>query len=198
MEEAGNETRKAKRLIILEHETWFAGALAGRVMARPKLSVWMILIPIIFVYYFYQLQKVMEGRKQFTAHYLKGRVRALDAAVEALETGVKPDAEALARLSDVPEEVLPLQTEFLSVLVGHYTGLLGAEGGDFASLVRSTYRERTNYLLLLNRLTRAEGKVNEALKPRLQEAQPDVESVIRAVEEGSESIRRELAETIFR
>jgi hypothetical protein len=198
------ETRETKRLLILDHETWFAQTLASRVLARPKLSVWMVLIPIIFVYYFYQFQKVMEGRKQFTDHYLKSRVRALDAAVEALETGERPDAEALASLSDVPaslsdvpEEVRPLQTEFLSILVEHYTGLLRAEGGDFVSLIRSSYRNRTNYLLLLNRLTRAEGKVNEALRPRLEKTQADVENVIRTVEEGSESIRRELAETIF-
>jgi hypothetical protein len=191
------ETRETKRLLILDHETWFAQTLASRVLARPKLSVWMVLIPIIFVYYFYQFQKVMEGRKQFTDHYLKSRVRALDAAVEALETGERPDAEALASLSDVPEEVRPLQTEFLSILVEHYTGLLRAEGGDFVSLIRSAYRNRTNYLLLLNRLTRAEGKVNEALRPRLEKTQADVENVIRTVEEGSESIRRELAETIF-
>jgi hypothetical protein len=197
MEEAGMETREAKRLLILEHETWFAEALASRVLARPKLSVWMILIPIIFVYYFYQFQKVTEGRKQFAAHYLKSRVRALDAAVQALDTGEKPDAESLASLSDVPEEVRPLQAEFLSILVEHYTGLLQAEGGDFASLVRSSCRNRTNYLLLLNRLTQAEGKVNEALKPQLEKTHAEVEGVIRAVEAESESIRRELAETIF-
>ncbi len=192
-------TIEEKRRLILEHETWFAKTLAQRVIKGPKLSIWMILIPIIFIFYFFQLQKVADGRKEFVENYLKSRVRALDAAVTELRTGQRPDTLEMARLSDVPEDIRPMQAEFSDVLLKHYLGLLRADGEDFTSLVRAAYRDKANLLLVYNRLNQAEEKVDAALKPRLEQekALEDVSNTINAIEAESEALRREIAEDLF-
>ena len=43
-----------KAKMILDHEEWFAESLAIKIVEKPTLSVWMILIPIVFIYYFYR------------------------------------------------------------------------------------------------------------------------------------------------
>ena len=58
-------TISEKEALILEHETRFADAVGRGVIEKPPLNIWMILIPVIFVHYFYRLNKYADGRKQF-------------------------------------------------------------------------------------------------------------------------------------
>ena len=76
-----------KYALIMEHEEQFAHALAVHVLDKPRLSIWMILIPIIFVFYFYQVQKFKTGRTTFVEHYLVSRKSALQEAMTAVKTG---------------------------------------------------------------------------------------------------------------
>ena len=186
-----------KKALILEHETAFARNLATYVIDRPKLSVWMILIPILFVYYFYRFQRYAEGRKTFAEHYLMSRTRALDEAFHALNSGREPDIDHLARLSDVPDAIRPFQADVIRVLVNHFVSLLRTDGDDFETLVRSAYRDRTNYLLFLNRLNQTEKEVYTGLTSHLRETQEEVNTVVRTIELQSEKLRREEAERIL-
>jgi len=92
-----------KKRLILSHEAVFANRMSLLVIDKPGLSVWMILVPIIFVYWFFRYQKFNAGRKDFADHYMKGIRRALDAACTAIETGQPADPIALSRQSDIPE-----------------------------------------------------------------------------------------------
>ena len=186
-----------KSVLILEHEKKLADILALQVLDRPQLSVWMILIPIIFVYYFYQYQKFTNDRKMFAEHYLISRKHALDEAVEVINTGRKPDTIKLAKLSDVPDDALEQQAEMLAVLVEHYATLLGSDGEDFESLVRSAYSSRSGYLLFLNHLNQAEKAVNKVLKPHLKKSFEGIDDTVSNIESWSEKLRREEAENIF-
>ena len=76
-------TVRPQRTIILQNEEKFALQLASKVLEKPKLSIWMIMVPIIFVYYFYKMQKYSEGRKVFAENYLVSHKRALKAVVAA-------------------------------------------------------------------------------------------------------------------
>ena len=186
-----------KHTLILEHERQFANILASHVLDKPELSIWMIIIPIIFVFYFYKFQKFIDGRKTFAEHYLVSRKRALDEAVEVVSTGREPDIENLATLSDVPDSFRGQQAEVFAVLVEHFMKLLRLDGEDFASLVKSAYGDRMNYLLFLNRLNRAEKEVNTALEPHLQKTLEGVNSIMNTIELQSEKLRRENAERFF-
>ena len=55
-----------KLALILDQEKTFAKSVAGLVIEKPKLSIWMILIPIIFVHYFYRWNQYSEGLKKFS------------------------------------------------------------------------------------------------------------------------------------
>ena len=183
--------------LILAHEEKFANGLGLKVIEKPRLSVWMILVPIIFVYFFYRYQKFNTGRKEFAEHYMKGIRRALDAAVTVVETGEPADPKALAEMPDIPEQIREHQAGVFSVLLEHYTDLLKTEGEDMESLLRFSYKTRTNYLLFINQLSQAEKKRNQALIPVLSDTMEDVNQIIDTIERNSEMLRREIAEQAF-
>jgi len=68
------------KAFILEYEEKFANSVSLAVIDKPKLSTWMILMPIIFLYYFYQMKKYADGRKAFSRHFILTRKRSLEAA----------------------------------------------------------------------------------------------------------------------
>ncbi len=74
--------------------------------------------------------------------------------------------------------------------------LLAADGDSFESLVRAAYRNRTDYLLTLNRLNTVEKEFYTALKPHMGAAEGAAD-IIATIESQSQRLRRELAEQIF-
>jgi hypothetical protein len=186
-----------KHQIILEYEKLFADHLALRVLEKPKLSVWMILIPIIFLHYFHRIQKFNSGRNAFAERYLSVRKRALDEAVDVIQTEKTPDIKGLARLSQLPEDVHEPNLKMFELLVSHYTDLMRSDGDTIESLVRSFYKTRTNYLLFVNQLNRVERKLNASLKPHLAESVEGIDEIVGRMESCSERLRRNHAETVF-
>ena len=190
--------KKEKSAIILEQEEKFALILASQVINKPQLSLWMILIPIFFVFYFTNLSKYKNGYKQFAENYLIDKKRALNEAVAVVDGGREPDIHALAELSNMNSEAREKQADILAILVEHYSILLKSEGEDFASLIRFAYGSLTDYLLFLNRLNQAEKEVNKSLKPDLEESDEVINDIVSNMEVVSERLRRETAESIFR
>lgn len=186
-----------KKAIILNYEEEFTATLARRVIDKPRLSLWMILIPVFFVFYFFQLNKFSNGCKLFAQHYLVSKKRALNKAVEVVTTGQEPDVQSLTELSDMPDDARKKQVEVLTILIKHYTNLLKSTGEDYASLVRSAYGNLTNYLLFLNRLNQVEKEVNRTLKPHLSKSHEGINNVVNRIENQSENLRREIAESLF-
>jgi hypothetical protein len=190
-------TPQEKRQLILQEERSFAAALAAQVIDKPRLSIWMILIPIIFVFFFYRFQKYVAGKKNFADHYLGIRERALAEALAVVEGG-RPQALApLLPLSDLPVEARRCHIEWLELLVDHFTDLLRAKGEGFDALIRSAYKSRSNYLLFLNRLNQAEKALNRALVGQLRATTHAVDNTVNAIEQASEKLRRERAEAVF-
>lgn len=190
-------TVREKSSLILDHEQRFAGTLAVKVLNKPKLNIWMVLIPVLFVFHMYEWQRYKEGRKAFAANYLVTKKRALDEAVAVVEDGRKADPAALTAQSDLPAEARQKLAELYAVLVEHYEDLLRSDGDDFEALVRSTYKSRTNYLLFLNRLHNTEKALNLALKPHLSATTNGVNDIVSTIEHHSEAMRRGAAEAIF-
>ena len=189
---------KEKSALILEQEEQFAIALATQIINKPQLSLWMILIPIFFVFYFNDLNKYKKGCRQFAENYLIDKKRALNEAVAVVDVGREPDIRALSELPNINSKAREKQANILAILVEHYTVLLKSDGEDFVSLIRAAYDSLTNYLLFLNRLNQAEKEVNEALKPDLEESDEVINDIVSRMEEMSARFRRETAESIFR
>lgn len=186
-----------KRDLILQFEERMAFDLSREVMEAPKLSFWVVFIPIFLIYHVFQHKKVVEGRKAFARNFLAARKQALEEGADFLKKGGRPRIPELVRDSGLPVQARGPFKELLTVLVEHYADLLRAEGDDFESLVRSAYRRRADYLLFLNRLGQCERGLNQALMPHLRDQVSGAGEVIRKMEAASEKLRRARAEQIF-
>jgi len=186
-----------KKDLILQRELAFANAIGTSVLDKPKVSFWMVLIPILFVYFIYRMQTFKNGRIKFDEEFMTNRRRAMDAALVAVETRCRPDIAALTRSSGLPEALHEPYATWMKALVEHYMELLAADGHSFESLVRSAYRDRSSYLLALNRLTTVEKEYYQALKPHLEAAEGAAD-IIATIEAQSQHLRRELVDQIFR
>jgi hypothetical protein len=185
-----------KKELILQRELLFANAIGAEVFEKPKVSFWMVLIPILFIYFIYRMQRFKSGRMKFEQEFMTTRRKALDLAIEALETGVKPNIDRVARESGITDALEKPYAFWLRTLVDYYGDLLAANGDSFEALVRSAYHNRTNYLLTLNRLSTVEKEFYSALKPRLA-ATEGAAAVIATIEEQTRRLRRDLAEQVF-
>lgn len=185
-----------KKELILQRELLFANAIGAEVFEKPKVSFWMVMIPILFLYFIYRMQRFKSGRMKFEQEFMTTRRKALDLAIEALETGVKPNIDRVARESGITDALEKPYAFWLRTLVDYYGDLLAANGDSFEALVRSAYHNRTNYLLTLNRLSTVEKEFYSALKPRLA-ATEGAAAVIATIEEQSRRLRRDLAEQVF-
>jgi hypothetical protein len=185
-----------KKELILQRELAFANAVGAAVFEKPKVSFWMVLVPLLFLYFIYRMQKFKSGRMNFDREFMTTRRKALDLAVEALAADAKPDIDQIAGQTGLMSVLERPYASWLKALVDYYTDLLAATGDSFESLVRSAYRNRTNYLLTLNRLNTVEKDFYAALKPQMA-ATEGAAAIIATIEEHSRRLRRELAESIF-
>jgi hypothetical protein len=191
-------SKNEKIEMILAQEENFAWQLGRRVLTKPKLHTWMILIPFLFVFFIQDLLKYKKGRKAFSDNYLLSHEKALKEAEDALAQGRKPDAEAVARQASLEGTSQEKYAEFLGVLVEHYTCLLQTKGDSYQSLVKSAYgNSRTNFLLFINILNQAEKKLNQALTAQLSKKQEGVDLTIQKIEAASNELRRAEADQIF-
>jgi len=185
-----------KKELILQRELAFANAVGAAVFEKPKVSFWMVLVPLLFLYFIYRMQRYKSGRMKFDEEFMTTRRRAMNLAFEAVEAGSRPDIDRIARESGLTEALEKPYASWLKVLVDFYMDLLAANGDSFESLVRSAYRNRTNYLLTLNRLSTVEKEFYAAVKPQLA-ATEGAAAVIATIETQSHQLRRDLAENIF-
>ena len=88
-----SSTMTRNRDLILKEEKRFAALVSAKVIDKPKLAVWMILIPVFFVFYFWQLTRYSDGRKTFAEEFMITRQRALDQALASVQAGKGPDIE---------------------------------------------------------------------------------------------------------
>jgi len=186
-----------KKELILERERYFASAVGSAVFEKPTISLWMILIPILFMHFIYRMQKFKAGRLKFDEEFMVTRRRAMDLAVEALETGVKPNMDRVVQQYGLQDALERPYATWMRALVEYYTDLLNANGDSFESLVRAAYRNRTDYLLTHNRLNTVEKEFYTALTPHMGAAEGAAD-IIATIESQSQRLRRELAEQIFR
>ncbi len=183
--------------VILKYEEKFADHVAVAVIDKPELNLWMILIPIIFLHFFYRLKKFSDGRKEFAQHFILTRKRALEEAVASIESGGKPDLNSIVKMSSAPKETHSDYKKWLKVLLEHYVDLLGSEGDSFEALIRSVYKTKTNYLLFLNQLNRVERQFNTALKPSLSKTTERANHIVANIEQRCKQLRAKEAQRIF-
>lgn len=184
--------------LIMEYEKKFAARLANFVIVKPKLSVWMIFIPFIFIFYFQDFSKYKQQRKEFLENWFLSRKKALNEAEEAIDEGRKPDTACLANQADLKPKVADQYNRLLEVMVNHYTLLLKVKGDTYDALVRSAYGNRQgDFRFFINQLIDAEKALNKALVPQLRKTDEGVGATIKKIEKGSDKLRRQEVNEIF-
>lgn len=163
-----------RRDLILAHETAFARALGARVVEKPAVTLWMVLIPILFLHYMHRHQQFKAGVEGFAHEYLKPRRRALEAALRA-----SPPADGEADGPDSPASLAlrRAQARQEAALEVHYRRLLACEGDSHDALLRAAYGNRGAYEHHLEEL----GAADAALSAAVRQATPGDAAVAEAV-----------------
>jgi len=189
---------EVKKRTILAYEEAMVDRLAREVLEKPVPPIWMILIPVFFVFYAWKLKEYSNGLKTFADQYLVSRRRALETACEAVENNSVPDVgQLVAKAEALPPEVLPLYRDWISMLIDHYRNLLNAQGETVEEMIRSHYRTKSNYLIVANRLSSAEKRFNSALVPKVEGDQEDVHFIADRMQRSLTALSREEVEKIF-
>ena len=193
------QNAQQKKQYILEHESELARQLAALVLDKPKPPIWMIFIPVFFVFFVQKLNQYKSGLKDFVENFLKSRRRAIEEALIAEETGNPTDASKLAEtMGSIPDQAKPLFAAWMTVLIDHYRLLLTTEGNSHEALVRAGYRNKTNYLLFCNTLNKAENAYSQALLPKLDGDSQDLRQIVEKIDRCVTDLRRQDADKIFR
>jgi hypothetical protein len=185
-----------KKDLILERERFFANAVGSAVFEKPSVSLWMILVPILLMHFIYRMQKYKNGRLKFDEEFMVTRRRAMDVAFDAVETGTRPNIDAVVRDFNLRAALEKPYAAWMRILVEYYMDLLRSNGDSFDALVRSAFRNRGDFLVTLNRLNTVEKDFYEVLKPQIASTEGAAD-IIATIVIHSQSLRLKLAEQIF-
>jgi len=184
------------RELILQEERDFARAVAVRVIDKPKPSFWLVVLPILFLYYAYQIRKYKKSLAAFVEDFLLSRRRAMELAWELATTGSMPGVETIDGVATLNPALRPPYCAWLVALAQYYDHLLRQSGASFPALARAGYRSRADLLLVQNRLNSLEREFYSVLGPEMA-AVEGASEIIAKVERASRDLRREAAERIF-
>jgi len=193
----GIEDIQAKKDRIMAWEKEEAGKIAERIFPKPALSVWMVLVPLVFVYYFYAMNRFRSAKERFVRETLATRKLALEAACKSVAAAESVDFHMLAARDDVPEQAQEALAEYLRVLAEHYKALLVAKGGSAAELLARAYGSATNYLLFLNQAHQAESELNRKVAVMLNDQVAGALEAVEKMAEAAREVRRVRISLIF-
>ena len=189
---------------ILAQERALAKTVASAVIGQTPVTVWDVLIPIVFVF---NVLKFKRAREVFTLNFLFTKKLALQGAFDMVKKGQSRE-DALGQIRGQTSEILASdkkgiyskkirqkQVQEMELLLDHYSRLLNAGGKDYASMVKHAYRTRQNFSAFVKELEGIEKEVNRAASQTAGTASaPDIVS---RMEETAGRLRAAQMETIF-
>lgn len=185
---------KEKYDIIFGYEQQFAFRLAKDVLKKPETSVWMILIPILFVHHMFKAKEYRENVRSFARNIFSTRQKALDKAYREAETGRSisygvddyfPDVTLVSKEDKVLAEK---QIRVIRAMEDHYLAMLKWPGKTLEELIRGVYRGEGEYRRYLERLTEAEIEVSRYLMEHFHVTE-EKRTVARSIESRSAELR---------
>lgn len=192
-----NDSFEKKKNLILVQERQFCHRVSAEIIEKPKLGIWMILIPVFFVFYFWQLSRYSEGRKEFAENFLITRERVLNSCYDAVMKQSPTDLQELTLADDVPTDARDEYHDWLANLSSLYQTLLLAEGSSFEELVRNGYPTRKDYRTICDKLNSSERAFNMALKPGIELDDAEALTIMRQIESVTEKLRLQSIREIY-
>lgn len=191
-----------KYALLYAHEEAFSYRLAQEVVKKPEASVWMILLPVLFVHHFYRVNQYKEGVRSFAENFLSSRKKALDKAYDQALTGKGFDYGMDAYfpdhvLSEQDKDLAQRQVQAIKVMEEHYLALMQAAGQSLEELVQNAYQSPEKYRRFINRLEETEQELNKYLLENVHTSE-DSRIVVRQVEQQCASLREEEIKLFFK
>jgi len=185
-----------KKELILEAEEAFTRSISQSLIDKPEVSFWMILIPIFFLFFFRRMKTYQRARWSFETDFMRSRSKALDLALESATFQAPPRIDEWIGHAGLSPELVAPYRRWLIEMTGYHGALLGADGEDFAALVRSAYPRREGFQEVLDRIGAAEEAFHVALRPTFED-NPAAAEVVASIETHARNLRRELVEALF-
>ena len=190
-----------KHELIRRQEELLAYGVAREVIEKPKASIWIIFMPIFFVFHAQRMQKYKKSVHDFARHFLHTKLLALDAAMVEAKTGRarKDDLSAPAEKEGSGEgnaAIRERQRREIAILKEHYLLLLQSPGETYADLLQNVYPKSGDYRFFLNKLCNAEAEVNAAVIT-FHHATPQARDVVMRMVEATQRRRIKEMEEIF-
>ena len=181
-----------------------ARSIAASLIQPKQITVWEIMIPVIFILNF---AKIKQSREVFIQNHLFTKNMALKAAFDMNKKGLgrqevmdRVESQTKKTLASVPEtiysdEIRREQIKEIELLLEHYGRLFKAAGRDYPVLVVDAYQTRENYAAFYKQLKAAENDVMMAARRTLGD-QADSQAAGR-LEEITDRIRAAGVNNIF-
>lgn len=189
---------------ILSQERSLAKTVANGVIGQNPVGVWDVLIPIVFLFNFLSFKR---ARETFALNFMFTKKLALEAAFNMIKRELNKE-EAMTQIKDKTSQILASdkkgiysvkirqkQMREIELLIDHYYRLLNAEGKDYATMVKNTYKNRKDFAAFIMQLEQVEKEVNRAATQTLRTSSaPDIVS---KMEEATDRMRAAEVERIF-
>ena len=162
--------------IIFKRERSMAQGLALSLIRFKTLTVWEIMIPVIFILNY---AKLKQSREILIQNQMFTKKMALDAALDMKKKDTSKETvmaqiqtKTKELVSSVPggiysDDIRRQQLKEIDLLIDHFSQLLNAEGNDYASLVAYAYQTAADYSSFLEQLKSAENEVMAAARRTL-------------------------------
>lgn len=188
--------------LIWNQENQFAYKVAKNILDKPKISVWLILIPILFLYYAHKIQQYKAGVHDFSKAWMRSKILALDSAQEEINTGKKDEEFKQSFVSKDLENspnvmrVRDKQVAEVELLKAHYERLLRQQGSSYQAVLKKAYGSSGEYRLFLNKLAEAEEEVQDAVL-RAYHPSPEAQAVTKKMQKVAHALREEEIKAFF-
>ena len=190
--------------MISDHEYAMAKSVALSLIKPKPLTVWDLMIPVIFILNFIKLK---QSREIFIQNQIFTNTLALEATRDMFKksqsrqdvfiTIKKKTKDLLASVPDgiYSEKIRQEQLKQIDFLMDHYGKLFEANGEDYPALIINAYASRGNYAAFLSQLKTVEKDVMTAAQRTLG-ARADMQAASR-LEELTDKVRAAEIEKIF-
>jgi hypothetical protein len=193
---------EARQAMIWQQERILAYDLAKVLIHKPGVTVWMIMLPLLFLFFMQDLKNYKAAMQKFTEGFLKNKQIALDLALNGVREGAALDsapAQSAAGFRSDPadqNEIHEKQRQEIACLMDHYRRLLTAKGKTYEELIKNAYPSASAYRLFLDTLFDLENAVMQTAL-RSNPTDGDAHELGQLMQNATRQLRRREFERIF-
>ena len=190
---------------IVSKERSLARAIAFSVEKPAPLSVWDVMIPVVFILNYLNLKQARELLTEnlfFTKGLaLEGTLKMLkhNQSKEMVMSEIKKKTDHIMASDSegiYSKNIRDCQMEEIELLINHYSKLIKTNAKDYDAMVLRAYERQEEYWVFIKRLEESEKKVSDAAKKTLGE-KANTERLAK-IEAAAAKVRQAQADKIFK